>query len=121
MSMKEAIPQAKRIHILEEVKQEQERQVKKWGIQNHPDYTVLGLLPPSLPVMMNATADNAKYICDVKFKNGKVSWNDIFVEEALEASEEAKLGNTAALREELIQVAAVACSWVDAIDRRGVA
>lgn len=101
-----------------EVKEEMERQVAKWGEQNHSDYTAEGLF--DFPEAV-ASADNAKLFCDSKADRGVVSWNDIFVEEALEAVEEGRAGNTAALREELIQVAAVACSWVNAIDRRNKA
>ncbi len=102
---------------LAEVAEEMERQVAKWGEQNHSDYTVGGLLDTEAAV----SADNAKLFCDSKAELGTVSWNDIFVEEVLETVEEAEQGNEAKLREELIQVAAVACSWVNAIDRRNKA
>lgn len=101
-----------------EVVKEQQRQVDKWGKQSHPEYTEHPLLPPSISVLVNPTAHNAKWICDTKHKNGKISWNDIFVEECLEACEEAKKGDIEALRKELIQVAAVCCSWIDDIDQK---
>lgn len=103
---------------LAEVAEEMERQVAKWGEQNHSDFTPDGLFDYPEAVV---SADNAKLFCDSKAERGTVSWNDIFVEEVLETVEEAEQGNEAKLREELIQVAAVACSWVNAIDRRNKA
>jgi hypothetical protein len=45
----------------------------------------------------------------------QLTWRDILLEEVYEAFAET---DSDRLREELIQVAAVALSWVDAIDRR---
>ncbi len=101
-----------------EVMKEQDRQVQKWGKQSHPHYTEYPLLPPSISVLVSPTARNAKMICDTKASTGKVSWNDIFVEEVLEACEEAKKGDVKALRKELIQVAAVCCSWINDLDEK---
>lgn len=101
-----------------EVIKEQQRQVDKWGKQSHPEYTEYSLLPPSISVLVSPTARSAQNICDVKSKNGKLAWNDILVEECLEAFEEAKKGDIEALRKELIQVAAVCCSWIDDIDQK---
>lgn len=101
-----------------EVVKEQQRQVDKWGKQSHPDFTKNPLLPPNLAVMMSPTASCAKSVCDSKASRGEVSWNDIFIEECLEAAEEAKKGDVQALRKELIQVAAVCCSWIDDIDQK---
>lgn len=47
---------------------------------------------------------------------GELAWADILLEEVCEANEEDQ--DPAALRAELIQVAAVAMRWVDAIDHR---
>lgn len=44
-------------------------------------------------------------------------WNTILVEEVGEAAKETYEGDTVKLREELIQVAAVAVAWIEAIDR----
>jgi len=46
------------------------------------------------------------------------TWSHILSEEHSEAVEAAVRGNTSALREELIQVAAVAMAWVEDLDRR---
>jgi hypothetical protein len=104
--------------LLAQVGQEMDRQVAKWGEQNHPSsygYDVLDSV--AYP-----TADDAKYLCDsitTGIEEGVLSWTDIFLEEVLEAREEAVGGNLEALKEELIQCAAVALSWVESIERNG--
>lgn len=98
--------------VLEEVFKEMEAQVNKWGEQNHFSYTY-----PDVTQLEEVTADSAKMFCDSKMDIGSGSWTDIFLEEALEAVEEAKKGDLENLRMELIQVAAVATSWVMSIDR----
>lgn len=96
------------------VKEERERQDAKWGEQNHPDWTPnpLGVNPVIDP------ARHAKGVCDEKFKAGQGSYSDILLEEVAEAHDEAKAGNVDALYTELVQVAAVAVEWIEAIDRR---
>lgn len=98
---------------INEVREEMYRQHSKWGQQNHASYTPQGLMEAPGPI----TAELAKLICDLKAKNDAVSWTDIFLEEVFEAFEEAKAGNLENLRTELVQVAAVAVSWVESIDR----
>lgn len=93
--------------VAREVIQERVRQEAKWGQQNHPDGTGV----PS----MQAAAERSRLVCDLNFRRGKGSWADILREEFHEALAEADPAN---LREELIQVAAVAVAWVEAIDRR---
>lgn len=101
--------------VLEEVFKEMEAQVNKWGEQNHASYTY-----PDVTEDHNfINADEAKIVCDSKMDAGIGSWTDIFLEEALEAVDEAREGNKEMLRMELIQVAAVAVSWVMSIDRNG--
>lgn len=92
---------------LEEVAQERLRQTVKWGHQNHPDGTGV----PS----MQAASERSRRVCEQNFYNGRGTWADILREEFHEALAES---DPAALRAELIQVAAVACAWVEAIDRR---
>lgn len=100
-----------------EVLDERKRQDAKWGVQNHPD------LPPfdEAHATPNAwfglpTADDARDACEAAFKNGRGSYAHIFNEEVCEAIEAAP--DPVKLREELIQVAAVAVAWVECIDRR---
>jgi hypothetical protein len=60
-------------------------------------------------------AAQAKSHCEQAFKEGKGTWLDILTEEVAEAFAET---DTKALRAELVQVAAVALAWVEAIDCR---
>ena len=77
--------------VLEDVSDERDRQDEKWGVQNHLDLT----------------------------------WNAIIMEELGEAAQEVLTQQFGVmgkghgdLREELVQVAAVAVAWIEAIDRR---
>jgi hypothetical protein len=102
--------------LLVEVGNEMDRQVSKWGVQNHPSYEGLDVFE----LYFEVDAALAKRICDTRmagWETDPVSWTDIFLEEVMEALEEARGHNLTALREELIQCAAVALSWVDSIDR----
>ena len=60
-------------------------------------------------------AASAQEACERHFKLGYGSWADILVEEVAEAIDATDEDN---LIEELIQVAAVASGWVEAIQRR---
>jgi hypothetical protein len=55
-----------------------------------------------------------KHQCKERAAHGEVTWLDILLEEVAEAFAESDLVK---LRTELIQVAAVAVRWVEAIDR----
>jgi hypothetical protein len=91
-----------------EVIAEVDRQYELWGEQNHPDGTAL---PGD-----NELAEDAKRLADMFANSGHLTWRDILQEEVREAFAES---DPVTLREELVQVAAVAVSWVNAIDRRG--
>lgn len=87
--------------------QECNRQIEKWGKQTHPDGT---------------GADDAvmvcKYIreeCQRAFCAGEGTWMHILDEECAEAFAESDLEK---LRAELVEVAAVAVSWITDIDSR---
>lgn len=88
---------------------ERAKQDLLWGEQNHPDV----LRPNHL-----APADAYRRQCDDRHKAGEGSWMDIVLEELAEAHDEAIAGNTAELRAELVQLAAVIVAWIQAIDRR---
>jgi hypothetical protein len=60
-------------------------------------------------------AEHAKAMTDAAAEAGVVTWRDILHEEVCEAFAET---DPEALRAELVQVAAVAVKWVEAIDRR---
>lgn len=92
--------------VAREVIQERVAQDAKWGEQNHPNGTGL--------YQQQAAAENARRVCDRNAHLGKVTWADILREEFYEALAES---DPARLRTELIQVAAVAVAWVEAIDR----
>lgn len=93
--------------VLAEVMDERIRQDLKWGVQNHLDGTGR---PHSTHKPVRARRD-----CEMAFAAGRGTWRHIFIEEVAEAEAES---DVARLREELIQVAAVAVAWVEAIDRR---
>lgn len=92
--------------VLREVLAERQRQDAKWGEQNHPDDTSVDDEP---------WADWAREDCDRAARDGKLTWRLILGEEVWEAFAET---DPVKLRAELIQVAAVAVNWVEAIDRR---
>jgi hypothetical protein len=95
--------------VFAEVAIERTRQDDRWGEQNHADGT--GLYQHA------AAAERARRECDRKANAGTITWADILREEVYEAFAE---DHPAALRAELLQVAAVAVAWVEAIDRRAV-
>ena len=92
--------------IADEIVEERERQNEKWGEQNHRDGTSAALVD---------AADWARRIADTAASLGDLTWRDILAEEYYEALSEE---DPVRLRAELIQVAAVATAWVEAIDRR---
>lgn len=119
-----AIPVSVTALVLTEVGGERAAQDAKWGEQNHPDLDQVLLNRPGgcTPQRMAEeyeipTASRARFLCDTKHQRGQGTWADILVEEVAEAI--GTNGDTGALRTELIQVAAVAVAWVEAIDRRG--
>jgi type IV pilus biogenesis protein CpaD/CtpE len=91
-----------------EIRDERDRQDAKWGEQNHPD----GTGPDG---NRQAMADMARELCQRLAAIGVVTFYHILLEEVYEAMAEE---DPARLRAELIQVAAVAAQWVEAIDRR---
>ncbi|MDY0891848.1 hypothetical protein [Frigoribacterium sp. CFBP9030] len=93
--------------IAVEVLRERDRQDSKWGEQNHPDGTGGD--------RAIRQAEWAKQRTDLRAEEGTVTWLVILREEVLEAFAES---DPTKLRDELIQVAAVAQQWVQAIDRR---
>jgi len=114
----------KPVTALDEVRLELARQDLKWGEQNHPDGTGDKLVWPDVPLTLPMDSTNvragqlaewAKARCQAAATDGSISFEQILTEEIFEAYEET---DTAKLREELIQVAAVATQWVAAIDRR---
>lgn len=97
--------------VLAEVRDERERQHAKWGEQNPPD----GTGPQRRQDIFALDPDLAKGRCAVAFQEGRGTWAHILAEEVAEALVES---DPAKLRAELVQVAAVAVQWIEAIDRR---
>lgn len=94
-------------YVLGDITEERERQDAKWGEQNHPDGT-----GGTTMVML---ADLRRDVADRAAKAGALTWKHILAEEVYEAFAESDVDK---LRTELIQVAAVAVGWVEALDRR---
>lgn len=90
-----------------EVADERQRQDARWGEQNHPDGTGR---PVSRFIAGRRRAETEQAATE-----GSLTWRHILTEEVAEAFAETDL---ALLRAELIQVAAVAICWIEAIDRR---
>lgn len=90
-----------------DVRREREEQDRKWGEQNHPDGTG----------GENAVrqADYARIMCQAAAARDETTWKHIAWEEFAEAMAE---DDPAKLRTELVQLAAVAQAWCEAIDRR---
>lgn len=104
--------------IFNEIKLERERQIEKWGEQHHSDGT------DQLRWAVEADVAKAKFE-EYQRKHIEPTWQMILDEEVLEAYCEYSGSGTPRhadrLREELIQVAAVAVAWIEDIDsRKGV-
>lgn len=101
--------------VLDEVRIERENQDAKWGADSdHPDGTARAGDLAMLGAAVKATVDAAHANRVVP---GTLTWRHILDEEVREAFCER---DPTGLRTELIQVAAVAVAWVEAIDRREV-
>jgi hypothetical protein len=92
--------------VLVEIVKERAAQDAKWGEQNHPDGTNL---------QNDGWRTHARTQCQRAAAEGRVTWAPILQEEFVEALAET---DPAKLRAELVQVAAVATAWIEAIDRR---
>lgn len=96
--------------VLAETHWERRAQDARWGERNHPDR-------PSL-VHLGSAAREATYWKSenaYRARTCRLAWDGILLEEVYEALAEADVSR---LRAELIQVAAVAVAWVEALDRR---
>ncbi|GAB2922851.1 hypothetical protein ACFMQL_30180 [Nonomuraea fastidiosa] len=93
--------------VLAEVRDERVAQDERWGMQVLPDGTGgHGTV---------AAADAARDETETAARAGGLTWRHILAEEVMEAFAEE---DPQRLRRELIQVAAVAVKWVQALDRR---
>lgn len=93
--------------VLVELAAERARQDARWGEQNHPDGTG--------GIGRQESALIARDACQAAAVNDRLTWRHILREETAEAYAET---DPVRLRVELVQVAAVAIAWIEAIDRR---
>lgn len=103
--------------VLSEVRAERARQDAKWGEQNHRDSYGVEDLRASIRFTIGheSPARGAQILNEGAVANGCPTWSLILLEEVLEALVER---DAKKLRAELVQVAAVAVQWAEAIDRR---
>jgi hypothetical protein len=94
--------------VLNDAWEERMRQHAKWGEQNHPDGT-------RNSEWIRIERDEAREFAEHLADKGELTFSALLTEEFYEAMCET---DPAKLRVELIQVAALACQWVEAIDRR---
>jgi hypothetical protein len=92
--------------VLAAIVLEQISQDERWGQQNHPDGT-----GPRYAVK----ADLERARTERAAANGSLTFRHVLAEEVAEAFAE---DDPVRLRAELVQVAAVAATWIEAIDRR---
>lgn len=93
--------------VLTDVAEERLDQRRRHGTQYLPDGTG--------EAWDDVEREAAQHRCDVASRSGAVSWRLVLEEEVAEAFAET---DPAALRAELVQVAAVAVQWIEALDRR---
>lgn len=100
--------------VAEEVIQERARQDAKWGTQLHPVIGGMGFRSLSQE-RYQEQAVGMKEVNDYRVENGTLGWDTILLEEVYEAFAE---GDLEKIREEMVQVAAVAVGIVEDIDRK---
>jgi hypothetical protein len=93
--------------VLADVAAERAAQDAQWGMQRLPDGTG--------GERAAAESDAARCETETAAMEGGLTWRHVLAEEVLEAFAESDPGR---LRAELIQVAAVAVKWAQALDRR---
>lgn len=101
--------------VLFEVWHERQRQDEKWGEQNHP--MVGGPFPEARQSQWARQAEFWKQANDARAISGQIGFDGILLEEVFEALCEEDPIN---MREELVQVAAVAVGMIEALDRKTV-
>ncbi len=94
---------------------EMARQVALWGVQKHRDFYSRTIHPRAY---LSLRSPVMRRIVDGRERDGDQSWDGILAEEFAEVLDCYDDPDSSHLREELIQVAAVALSWAEAIDRR---
>jgi hypothetical protein len=109
--------------LFAEIAAERKRQNKKWGEQDYLSFD---------PVLMDREGgcsverlaeyygipgpERARYMTATAADHKELTWMHVLVEEVAELIEEKD--NTAKLRAELIQCAAVCAAWIECLDRQ---
>ncbi|WP_205660794.1 hypothetical protein [Amycolatopsis vastitatis] len=113
MPTSHSTPTYRTVSVLAEVLAERARQD---GRQDHPDGTGPERdNPVRLASNISEATDAARQATDRALSRGEVTFAQILTEEAFEALAET---DPARLRAELVQVAASAVCWIEAVDRR---
>ncbi|MFE2164838.1 NUDIX hydrolase [Streptomyces sp. NPDC059447] len=98
---------------------ERQRQLAKFGDQRHPDMAGDCTVQCDARLMFDEWAEQYRQInngaIDARDPDRRLDWTGILLEEVYEALAET---DTAKLRAELVQVAAVCAAWISDIDRR---
>jgi hypothetical protein len=113
------VPEVPNPGVLFEIANERRQQDEKWGPQDHPSVALKSF--QSRPWHQSEryeipTAWRARDLLEKARADDELTWAHILIEEVAEAICNAT--SEADRRAELIQVAAVAVAWVEAIDRR---
>jgi hypothetical protein len=112
------VPQATGLVLLQ-VANERRRQDERFGEQNRPWNTSQENVPPSVYLLGNGglkNGDDAKRWVEKMNAANDLGYVEILFEEIAEAFDETDI---ARVREELVQVAAVAVAAIESIDRNG--
>ena len=91
------------------IAEERRRQRARWGTNDWPDGTG--------SEEWKRRAGELRVQCDAAFDQRVGTWRHILLEEVAEAMAEVDPDR---LKAELVQVAAVACQWVESLERRSV-
>jgi hypothetical protein len=106
--------------ILADIAAERVRQDEKHGVQRLPD--TINEVPywecNVFDFYEIPTTNRARELYGLAASSRYMTWAHVLLEEFCEAIEAADSGDRAALREELIQVAAVCVKWVEDLDTR---
>lgn len=105
------LPMSATERVLRDVAAERARQHAQWGEQELADVDRVAADRISAARVIRAELDEA-----VMAK--LATWAMVLLEEVAEAVEAAQYSSTEHLRAELVQVAAVAVQWIEALDRR---
>lgn len=97
---------------------ERDDQEARWGQQDHPDLSGTPATREVWRKQWRRELVETRGLESVQRYAGKLGWDLILLEEVYEALSEA---NEEKLEEELVQVAAVAVAWLEAIQRRRAA